>query len=258
MLVGMNPIWAMSLRNSTRLEMEVGISENLVRSKRDGGAITAAIIGASAVLASGATGLAASSLKNSDHKGYNRNFEGRIENLLEWPLINPRSSTWYGYVSSPPTVVRSCEIGVVAGHKKGHTATGSSGIVSWKVAGQDLTVIVFWSVPYSGQDCNSLGLGIYKGLSANEPSWDNRYDYIYDLYYYHDDSPSISEASTKTLSFESFCRHTNEFCTSNYGIWVCGTMSNNAAGKFDIRIGAVENPMYCVGDSTGRTPEERP
>ncbi|CAL4119839.1 unnamed protein product, partial [Meganyctiphanes norvegica] len=108
--------------------------------------------------------------KNTHHLSYSRNFQMTVKNYLNWTLQDPGSFIWYGHISTPPSDILSCTISddAIAGHKTPHRAEGTSGIVSWKIKENNLTVIVLWSVPYSS-GCNSVAVGLYRDLPSHEP-----------------------------------------------------------------------------------------
>jgi len=183
---------------------------------------------------------------NSKHHEYGRNFEMRVRNHLSLPMENARYATWWGYVSTPPSTIKPCGNSFLAGHKAWGTATGTSGIVSWKIKEKDLTIILLWSVPYDYSLCNSLGLAIYKGLNSSEPSYENRKEYFNDIYHYHESFPSTAVDEDKTINTIYNCNHASEFCTRNAGVSVCGIMSLSSDAKFDVLVSEIDNPLSCA------------
>ncbi|CAL4159035.1 unnamed protein product [Meganyctiphanes norvegica] len=178
---------------------------------------------------------------------YTRNFQMHLENNLEYSLQNPKSVVWWGHISKAPTRVQSCTASLVTGHKAAYSATGTSGIASWRIQEQNLTIIIFWDVPFSS-GCNSLGLGIYTDLPITEPSANRRDDYISDLFYNHILIPDSGEYMYRTAVNLASCNSANEFCTTNKGIRVCGVMSTNSAAHIRVRIEHKDNDTHCSGN----------
>ena len=92
--------------------------------------------------------------------------------MLNWKLRNPKTHAWCSHISSPPPLGQlTCTREFKAAHKDSGTPTGTSGIVGYYIPEKkNLHAIIFWNVPYSG--CNSLGVGLYADLGAEEPSYE--------------------------------------------------------------------------------------
>jgi len=256
LVVGMDAVWGMALlQNSTAvvsstmsdsaLEPQDHLSDAhhkvLSRSKRGVGTVIAigSLIGAIV----GGVGLGVRAIPEE----YTRNFQMHLENRMEWSLQNPKSVTWWGHISKGPTRIEPCQAGLVTGHKAAYTATGTSGIAGWRILEQNLTIIIFWDVPFSGS-CNSLGLGLYADLETSEPSPNRRTDYISDLFYNHLLIPDSGDNVFRTSVNLASCNSANEFCTTNKGVRVCGVMSTNSAAHIRIRVEQVDNDSYCSGN----------
>jgi len=116
-----------------------------------------------------------------------------IENLTKWPLQDPVLRINGGQVTTPPTRVAPGMREAMRTAKIGHTARGTSGVVTWDVVvpEHDVTfyVTIMWSVPYSHDfHSNWMGVGIRSDSSADFDTmyyghgrWFRRAEYYYNI-----------------------------------------------------------------------------
>ncbi|XP_055348083.1 tereporin-Ca1-like [Paramacrobiotus metropolitanus] len=115
-----------------------------------------------------------------------------IRNFTRYNLTNPQTQINAGYVKIPAEDVEAGVREIMAMHKTDHTATGTSGVVSWLINGSNERLVIMWSAPYSFDfHSNWMGVGIqsagfqldaktFNEMYKGEESWFRRKEFYKD------------------------------------------------------------------------------
>ncbi|OQV21920.1 Dehydrogenase/reductase SDR family member 1 [Hypsibius exemplaris] len=117
-----------------------------------------------------------------------------LRNYTKWNLTNPIVIINAGQIKTAPSDVHAGQREIMAAHKTDHTATGSSGTVSWNVDGTGQRVVIMWSAPYSfdfhtnwlavgvmdASSLHLLGENTFNEMYKSEESWFKRKEFYRD------------------------------------------------------------------------------
>ncbi|GAU89061.1 hypothetical protein RvY_01656-2 [Ramazzottius varieornatus] len=91
-----------------------------------------------------------------------------VRNHTKYPMVQPITFVDAGKIQLQAGDIQAGTREVMSMHKTDHTATGSCGVVSWKLDGLGKRIVLMWSAPYSFDfHANWLAIGTMEDQYAN-------------------------------------------------------------------------------------------
>ena len=107
----------------------------------------------------------------------------RVRNETNFKLQAPRYFIRWGILGCPPIEIEAGAQATMVGHHTLNFATGTTGVVTWDIRDQDLTLVVMWSAPFNFDfysNCFAIGLkrtfsdvneSLYHELYGTQRTW---------------------------------------------------------------------------------------
>ena len=102
----------------------------------------------------------------------------RVKNSTDFKLKTPRYFINWGTLGYPPKDIEAGSQGTMVGHQTLDFATGTTGLVTWDICGQNMTLVVMWSAPFNFDFYNNcFAIGLKKDFcEVNESVYLDMYD----------------------------------------------------------------------------------